>query len=218
MKYQLVIFDFDGTLADSYPWFLTVFEDLAKRYKLPHLEETDLDKLRALDIRQILKEYHIPFWKMLVIGNHLKKLMGSQIEKISLVNGMQSVIETLGEQDIKLAVVTSNAEKNVRRVLGSQNMAYIDYIESSVPMYGKKEKFKKILKKTGIPASQALSIGDEVRDLKSSHAAKIAFGAVTWGYTDLSILQVHSPEEVFAHPAQILEAVNQKHAASLKNS
>lgn len=208
MKYKLVIFDFDGTLADSYPWFLSVFEDLSKRYRLPALEMADLENLRSLDIRQIQKAYKIPLWKVVIIGNHLKRLMSSQIEKIGLVSGMQLVIETLGEQDIKLAVVTSNAEKNVRRVLGPQNMAYFDFIESGVSMFGKKSKFQKILKKTGIPACEVLSIGDEVRDIKSAHEAQIHFGAVTWGYTDLKTLQKHSPEEVFHHPHQILEAVS----------
>ena len=210
MKYQLVIFDFDGTLADSFPWFLTVFEDLAKRYRLPHLDKHDLDNLRRLDIRYIMKKYHVPFWKMMVVGNHLKKLMSDQIDKINLVNGMQSVIETLANQNVKLAVVTSNAEENVRRVLGARNLAYIDLIESGASMYGKKNKFEKVLKKTGIPANLSLSIGDEVRDLKSSRAAKIAFGAVNWGYTDLSILQAHAPEEVFTDPGQIIQAVNRE--------
>jgi len=207
MKYKLVIFDFDGTLADSYPWFISVFEDLSKRYRLPTIEMTDMEKLRSLDISQILKEYRIPFWKVVLIGNHLKKLMNSQINQIRLVSGMQSVIETLGKQNIKLAVVTSNAEKNVRRVLGPHNMPYFSLIESGASMFGKKGRFLKILKKTGIPASETLSIGDEVRDLKSAREAQIHFGAVTWGYTDYKTLQQHAPEEIFYHPNQILEAI-----------
>ena len=162
--------------------------------------------MRTLEVHQILKEYHIPLWKMVVIGNHLKKLMTSQIGSISLVDGMEFVIEQLGKAGVKLAVVTSNAEANVRLVLGARNLAYFDIIESGVSLFGKKGRFLKILKKTGIPASQALSIGDEVRDLKSSRAAKIPFGAVNWGYTDLTMLQKHAPEEVFTHPDQILEA------------
>jgi len=207
MKYQLVIFDFDGTLADSYPWFLSVFQDLAQRYRLPRMGPTDLEKLRSFDVRQILKEYHIPLWKGILIGNHLKKLMTSQIGEIRLVTGMQSVIERLGTAGVKLAVVTSNAEKNVRYVLGPGCLAYIDWIESGVSLFGKERKFQQILRKTGIPAGRTLSIGDEVRDLHSSRAANIPFGAVTWGYTDRQILQAHAPEALFEHPEQILEAV-----------
>jgi phosphoglycolate phosphatase len=219
MKYKLVIFDFDGTLADSYPWFLSIFQDLAKRYRLPSMGPGDLEKLRTLDIRQILSEYKVPLWKVVMIGNHLKKLMSSQIEKINLVDGMQSVIEELGEQNIKLAVVTSNAEKNVRRVLGPQNMAYFSVIETGVSMFGKKSKFQKVLKKTGIAAGEALSIGDEIRDLKSAQEAKIPFGAVSWGYTALKTLRSHSPDEEFDHPDQILRAVSPARApASVQRS
>jgi len=87
-------------------------------------------------------------------------------------------------------------------------MAYFNCIESGVSMFGKQSKFQKILKRTGIPASAALSVGDEVRDLKSARGAQISFGAVTWGYTAAKTLLAHSPDALFDHPHQILEAVN----------
>jgi phosphoglycolate phosphatase len=209
MRYDLVIFDFDGTLADSYPWFLSIFEELAHRYHLPDISHEDLEDLRKLDVHQILKEYKIPIWKMILIGNHLKKLMNSQIERVNMVDGMRSVVQELSGQGVKLAIVTSNAERNVRRVLGTETMAYFDAIASEVSMFGKKGKFQAIQKSSGVPASRTLSIGDEIRDLKSSRAAKIPFGAVNWGYTDVSLLLTHAPEEVFYHPGQILETVTQ---------
>ena len=33
-RYRLAIFDYDGTLADSLPWFRTVFQDLIARFDL----------------------------------------------------------------------------------------------------------------------------------------------------------------------------------------
>ena len=65
-----------------------------------------------------------------------------------------------------------------------------------------------ILRKTGIQAGRALSIGDEVRDLKSSRQAGIDFGAATWGYNTVERLQEHKPEMIFTEPLQILEALN----------
>jgi phosphoglycolate phosphatase len=208
MSYRLVIFDFDGTLVDSYPWMLNVMDDLARRYRLPRLEKEELARLRTMEVRQILEEYKIPLWKMFVIGTHLKKLMSSQIDQICLVSGMREVIEALVQQGVQLAVVTSNASENVRLALGPETIPHFFSVMGGVAMFGKKKKFQSLLRQTGIPAAQALSIGDEVRDLKSARAAKIPFGAVTWGYTDLSMLQAHAPEEVFDSPEQILEAVS----------
>ena len=208
MTTKLIIFDFDGTLADSYPWFLTIFQDLARRYRLPEMGPEDLDRLRALDIRQILAEYRVPFWKLILIGSHLKRLMSSQIDQIRLVNGMQPVLAALHSQGVRLAVVTSNAEKNVRRVLGPENMAYFPIIESGVSMFGKKRSFEKVLKRSGVQAHEALCVGDELRDLKSAREARIPFAAVAWGYTAACTLHAHAPDALFEHPAQILTAVS----------
>ncbi len=207
MNYKLVIFDFDGTLADSYPWFVSVFEELARKYRLPAVDKDHLDQLRSLDIHRIQKEYNIPLWKMLLIGNHLKKLMSSQIDKIQLVQGMPAVIAALRQRNIRLAIVTSNAQKNVQRVLGTTNMACFDWIETGASLFGKKGKFRKILDKAGVAAHEAFSIGDEVRDLQSSRELKIPFGAVTWGYTDSLTLQSYHPTAIFENPAQILASI-----------
>jgi phosphoglycolate phosphatase len=144
---------------------------------------------------------------MVMIGNHLKKLMSAQIDRISLVEGMQQVITGLREQGVRLAIVTSNAERNVRQVIGERNIACFDFIETGVSMFGKTGKFQKVLKKAGISAGEAFSIGDEVRDLKSSRALQMPFGAVTWGYTARAMLEQHAPEALFVRPEQILETV-----------
>ncbi len=207
MNYRLVIFDFDGTLADSFAWFLSVFEDLAKIYRLPRMDADELRRLRALDITQIMREYKIPFWKIFLIGKHLTRLMGNQTDQIQIVGGMQPVLDALAQQDVRLAIITSNAESNVRRVMGPENMAYFEFIESGVSMFGKKSKIHKLLKKTGVAAGETLSIGDELRDLQSAHEAQVHFGAVSWGTTDLHTLRRHDPELAFEHPGQILQAL-----------
>jgi len=207
IRYRLVIFDFDGTIANSYPWFLSVYEELARKYRLPLVEADILEELRMLEIRQILKKYRVPLWKMIIVGTHLKKMMTNQINQISMFEGMETVIGELGRQGVILAVVTSNAEKNVRHVLGPEIMRYVAHVESGVSMFGKKSKFEKVLKKTGTLPEQAISIGDEIRDLKSSRDARIPFGAVSWGYTHIQTLSKQQPDMTFDHPAQILKAV-----------
>jgi phosphoglycolate phosphatase len=206
-KYDLVIFDFDGTLADTFPWFLSMFDELAERFQLPRVEKHELEELRRLDIQQILKMYNIPIWKVIQIGNHLKKLMTAQAEKISLVHGIQPVLDQLAELGVRLSVVSSNDEENIRKVLGPQNTGLFDFYECGVSMFGKKGKFQKVMKATGVHAHRTLCIGDELRDLQSAQQARIPFGAVDWGYTALERLLPHAPDEVFTHPEQILQAV-----------
>ena len=54
MKYKLVIFDFDGTLADSFEWFLGVVGELAARHKFKTFARSELDELRGSSARTVL--------------------------------------------------------------------------------------------------------------------------------------------------------------------
>jgi len=206
-KYETVIFDFDGTLADSYQWFLSVFDEVAQRFSLPRLDQSELLQLRKVDIRQISRQFNIPLWKIVQIGSHVQKKMASQIDKVLLVNGMQAVLDQLAAAGVRMAVVTSNAEENVKQVLGPHNVARFEAFEAGVTLYGKKAKFEKVLKKMEADPRRVLSIGDELRDMKSSHQARIAFGAVGWGATELETFRTHTPDELFTQPEEIIDAV-----------
>lgn len=217
-KYETVIFDFDGTLADSYQWFLSIFDEIAQRYSLPRLDQSELRQLRKVDIRQISRQFNIPLWKIVQIGSHLQKRMASQIDKVLLVEGMQTVLDQLAATGVRMAVVTSNAEENVKQVLGPRNVSHFEAFEAGVTLYGKKAKFDKVLKKMEADPRHVLSIGDEFRDMKSSHQAGIAFGAVGWGATELEIFRAHQPDELFSQPEEIVNVVLNRLSGELNPS
>jgi phosphoglycolate phosphatase len=74
-------------------------------------------------------------------------------------------------------------------------------------LFGKAVKYKAVLKRTGIAASDAISIGDEVRDGEAAQAAGIAFGAVNWGYATPAALAKTSPTLVFSSIEDICRLV-----------
>jgi phosphoglycolate phosphatase len=46
MRYRLAIFDFDGTLADSFPFFVSVFNELAMRHRFRSIDLAEVERLR----------------------------------------------------------------------------------------------------------------------------------------------------------------------------
>ena len=54
MKYKLTIFDFDGTLADSFSWHLRVVNQIADKYRIRRLEENDIETIRGFDARRAM--------------------------------------------------------------------------------------------------------------------------------------------------------------------
>lgn len=197
MKYKLVIFDFDGTLADSFPYFLSTINTLAVTYKFPPVRLEDVDQLRGMDARQLMKTARLPAWKIPLIANAFIRLMAGDIEQIHLFAGVADLLKQLADRGVQLAIVSSNSEANIRRVLGPETAALITHYGCGTSLFGKQHKFRKAMGNRGIQAGEVLCVGDEVRDLEAAQKAGMAFGAVAWGYTRADVLAAHANIELF---------------------
>jgi phosphoglycolate phosphatase len=189
MKYKLVIFDFDGTLADSFPFFLRTVNILADKYNFQRIEDKDVDTLRGLDARQMMKVSKLPAWKIPFIARSFIRLMAQDIDKIQLFNGVTGLLKQLSAHGVQLAIVSSNSKENVRKVLGADIALLINQYECGTALFGKQSKFKKVMAKSGVTPAETLCIGDELRDIDAAQSVKSACGAVAWGYTRIDALQ-----------------------------
>lgn len=207
MKYKLVILDFDGTLANSLPWAIQIVNQVAEKFKFAPIREEEIEALRGGEAMKVIKERGVSPWKLARIVGHLRKLMGQQIDQIHLFEGVELLLQQLSQAGVLIALVTTNAEANVRHVLGPQNAAVIQAYECGVGILGKKGKLRKLLRKFHIKPEEALCIGDELRDIAAAHKAHIPFGAVSWGYTRIEALLEHTPAEVFTSMNQISQVV-----------
>lgn len=205
MKYKLLVFDFDGTLADSFPFFLGALGTLADTYGFKRIDHDHVEMLRGHDVRQMIKHVGLPLWKMLQLGTHFKALMAQRRNEINLFDGISGVLRRLSDEGVCLAIVTSNSIENVKAILGPENTSFITHYECEASLFCKRSKLRRLLTRSGIPRHEVLCIGDEIRDVEAAHAEKLAFGAVGWGYTRLEALRAHSPELEFATVGELLE-------------
>ncbi|HTG32482.1 MAG TPA: HAD hydrolase-like protein [Thermoanaerobaculia bacterium] len=205
MLYRLAIFDFDGTLADSFPWFLGMVNGLADAHGFRRIEEHEIEMLRGQGARQIAGHFGVPAWKLPRIAHDMRRQMTRDIAGIALFPGVDRLLRELAGRGIRLAIVTSNSLGNVRQVLGPDSAALIQHYECGASLFGKRPKLRAVLRASGVPAAEAISIGDEIRDLEAARAEGIAFGAVTWGYTNPEALRAQNPEKMFVSPEEILQ-------------
>lgn len=197
MKYQLVMFDFDGTLADSFAWAAGLVNQFADQYGFRRVDPAEHETLRVLDAKTLIQQLGVPMWKIPIMTAHVHRLMAREIDRIPLFEGIDRELRCIAEHGVRLAVVSSNAEQNVRRVLGPENAALIDYFECGAAVFGKAPKLKALVRRSGVPADQAILVGDEIRDADAARQAQVAFGAVAWGYTHYAALLAHGPDEQF---------------------
>ena len=203
MSYRLAIFDFDGTLADSFPWFLGMVNGLADAHGFRRIEEHEVETLRGLGARQVVGHLGVPAWKLPRIAHQMRRQMARDIGGIALFPGVDRLLRELAGQGIGLAVVTSNSIDNVRRVLGPDSAALIHHYECGASIFGKRPKLRAVLRASGVPAAKAICIGDEIRDFEAARAEGIPFGAVSWGYTNPEALRALAPEEMFVSLEEI---------------
>ena len=208
VKYKLIIFDFDGTLADTYLWFTSILNQVADKYKFRRVAQNEYQMLRELSARRVMQHLGISTWKMPFISNHVRRLMARDLHRISLFDGVDELLERLSAMGVALAVASSNSSHNVHSVLGPKNTALISYYECGVSFFSKTARLKKIIRTSGLARSETLYVGDEIRDLEAARKANIQFGGVSWGYNKAESLAERSPGELFSSVEEIAECAS----------
>jgi phosphoglycolate phosphatase len=205
-EYDLWIFDFDGTLADSFPFFLEVFDTLADTHNFRRLDRANIDMLRAYDLPQVLRHLDLPRWKLLPVALQFRALMAQNIARIALFDGMREVLHELALRGVRLAIVSSNTEANVRAVLGGDAQLFTHF-ECGAALFGKRRRLRRVVQGSGVAQARVLCVGDEVRDIAAAHAEGLDFGAVCWGYNRPEALQALAPRLMFRSVAELAASV-----------
>ena len=206
-RYKLVIFDFDGTLADSGDWFLSIADDLAERFRFRQVAPDEIEGLRGHTTREVIRYLGIPRWKLPIIARHLHKRLASETHKITLFGGVEAMLAALQSAGVRLALVTSNAEENARAILGPENMARFEQVECGASLFGKAPRYRRVLKRAGLIAGDILSVGDETRDITAARKVGIDAAAVLWGYARRDALTALDPQLLFDSPDDVIASV-----------
>jgi phosphoglycolate phosphatase len=200
---KLIVFDFDGTLADTFGWLVEHFDAVAERHGFARLDRARLQEMRQWDAHRIMRHHRVPLWKLPAIGNTLRTLMRQDIGPSLLFPGAAETLHQLSQAGAVLALVTSNSLENAEKALGPAGAALFRYHACGTALFGKAAKLRSLLTASGIPAGQAMLIGDEIRDAQAAAQAGIAFGAVAWGYAGIDALRAQRPQELFLDMAQL---------------
>ncbi|MCS6624991.1 GNAT family N-acetyltransferase [Roseibacterium beibuensis] len=182
-RYRLVVFDFDGVLADSADWMLRTVPVIAEEFGLARLTRHELQALRGAPTRAVVRALRVPAWKMPFIARRMRQLSTAAAGDIVRFPGAIELLQRLKRQGVVTAVVSSNGEAAVRSVLGEEAVAAIDHLDCRVSLFGKAARLRRLTRKTGIAPDASLYVGDESRDIDAAAEAGFHSAAATWGYS-----------------------------------
>ncbi|WFU37639.1 HAD family hydrolase [Bradyrhizobium sp. CB82] len=206
MPYSLAIFDLDGTLADSFPWFLRTINDVADRFGFRRVTDEEIEGLRHASTREILNHLEVPLWKLPAIARHARRLKAEATAEISLFAGVEAMLQTLSASGVQLALVTSDSEANAREKLGAAANLFAHF-DCAASLFGKPAKFRRVIRRSGVRPAEVIAIGDEVRDIEAARAVGTASGAVCWGYAAPAALRAHGPDHTFERMDEIADVL-----------
>ena len=211
MKYRALIFDFDGTIADTLGETRVIFNQIAPDYGIREVEEHEITELRHLSLKEILKKLDIPKRRVPSIIARGTGMMRANLDRLQLIPGMREALTELRSHTEAFGILTSNSTANVDVFLRNHGIRELfEFVSSTSKLTGKAKHLKAIRKTFSLRPEQMLYIGDELRDVKASQKAGIPIAAVTWGFNSRESLAAESPDHLFDKPADFLRLLTAK--------
>lgn len=205
-KFKLVIFDFDGTIADSFDICFDgvneIFEERGWK-KVPKIEK---EKARELSAKDVLKYFKVSNYQIAFIARKLFRIIERDFHKVKIFPGLKKILKNLRKQDFKVIILTSNIERNVEPFLKKEELKDLFdgyYYKSGI--FSKDRIINKLVKKYKVKKRETVLIGDEIRDIRAGKKSRIKTMAVSWGFNSEKVLVKNNPNYIVNKPQEILE-------------
>lgn len=214
---KYIIFDFDGTIANSIELALNTYNRIAPEYKCKPIQEEFRNLLSSKKPQKYFKEYGITTLKLFLLVIRIRKELSKHIFDIKPVNNIIISLHELKNAGFKLGILTSNSSKNVHKFLEYNNLSGVfDFVHSASNLFGKDKVFKRLIKRKDISIKNTIYIGDETRDIEASKKAGLPIIGVSWGLTERNILETLQPNQIADDPKELMVCVQNIFSNSTK--
>lgn len=211
--YKHVLFDFDGTIADSEESIVEVYNKIAEKFCFNRISPEEYKLLNNSTIKQRLKILGVPYYRLFFLGGldyEFYMLYKNYIDDIGIFDGMKEILHKLKHSGFKLSIITSNSRDNILLFLKKNDLQIFDDIHSARGFFGKNKIFGKYLKKHGLKSAEVVYVGDELRDIVACRKANIDMIAVKWGLDSEELLKSGQPEYLVGDCREIFDIVVEK--------
>lgn len=203
---RTILFDFDGTLADSFGVVVEIFYDLTGHERID--DPAQIQRLRRLPIMKVVKELHvspIQVPRLLVKG---RKLMNERMEDVRPFKGIPEAMAELQRQGHTVYIMSSNSKQNVEAFLDANGLTrYVTKVYGNIGLLNKAGAIRKVIRQNGLRLEDCVYIGDEVRDIDGAQRAGIPIVSVGWGYNDATLLESRQPDTLIYQPEKLVESI-----------
>ena len=206
VPFKLVVWDFDGTLADSLPTAVGIFNRLAPEMGYKPL--ADVAAARGMSTRQLMRQQGISLWRLPRLVRKYHEAAAEEADKLKLAAGLPAALAAIAGAGVRLGVLSSNREDNIRRCLRANGAeGHFAFVVGYPRLFGKGKALKRIIRAERLERSDVLYIGDELRDVEAAKKAGVKVVAVTWGFHTAALLRTGTPDYVVDDASELMRLV-----------
>ena len=189
-EYKLLIFDWDGTLADSIGRIVTAMQGAAQRAGRPVRDAQAVKGIIGLGLPEAILTLYpdMPPEQVIAFRQHYADIyIAMDAEPSPLFAGVRESLEAFRAQGYRLAVATGKARRGLDRVLKAHGWEdFFDITRAADETASKPDPLmlNQILAHCDVCPQQALMVGDASFDLLMARNAGCASVGVAYGAHD----------------------------------
>ncbi len=208
MTNKTIIFDFDGTIANTMDIAMEIYNNVAPEFHCNQADPKDKEKLRSKTGQELIKLAGISYLRLPFLILRVQKELHHRMADIQPITGILEALKEIKKAKFDLGILTSNSIKNVNVFLETHGLHGIfDFIYSGRNIFGKDKVIRKVLKTHKITLNSAIYVGDETRDIEAAKKVPIPVIAVTWGFNSKEILATLQPDGMVDRPEELLKCL-----------
>ena len=208
---NVVVFDFDGVLADTLDEMLHIARLVCETMGYPcEPSPADLNALNKMEFAELGKQLGIPEQRVQEFVERTFRLFGARPAPPRIFTGMREVVLKLADFN-KIGILTGNSFQVVDRFLETNDLSAAIAVVLSADAPGNRlAKLQRIVSQLAGPAGNAYLVGDAVSDVQVARESSITSIAVTWGHQSEAKLRSVNPDYLVHTPQELLSILSDK--------
>jgi phosphoglycolate phosphatase len=205
---KTIIFDFDGTLANTLQTVIEIYNKVAPEYNCKTVELENISRLQGMSVSHLMKEHDISHIALAILLVRVRKELHINIDHVKPFEGIKEALLTLKTAGCQLGIMSSNSQKNVQTFLVANDMDNLfDFVHTSKNIFGKHLAIKRIISNLSLQAKDVVYVGDETRDIEACKKIGVKIAAVSWGYNLPEVLLAMKPDVLIISPNELADNI-----------
>lgn len=206
-KIKNLIFDFDGTIANTLDYCVNQIHYFTEKKKLNLTKKQIKYLIQTKGFKQLIKKYKLNFITTLFMIYKLRQNLKKEIHNVKQYPEIIPEIKKLKKKGFTIGLLTANKEFNVKPFLVEHDLNIFEHYKYKTNPLDKASEIRKYLKKHNLKSNETLYIGDELTDIEACKKAGLKILCVTYGFNNKKLLLTAEPEFIVDSPKEILGVI-----------